>query len=377
MAKILFIVNGFPSNKSYANIFIKNQILAIKESGFEVGVFLIDMRSLRKFRKHGFYKSTTDELPIYTLSFPWGPVFKSFGIKIAQYLSNVAYKKIQKDFGKPDILHAHFGEMGLIAASLKKKNNIPLVITEHGSFMLPGNSSLKHKQHILKEAYDRSDTLISVGRYLAKHIKDLGSSDITIIHNFIPNYFFEKVIQHNTPKKKQFISVGNLVTNKRFDLIISAFARVCENVKDISLVIVGNGPCYKKLVKLVNEKKLDDKVKFHNYVANSDLPKFYKESICFISLSDYETFGVAFAEALACGIPVIATKCGGPEEFVNENNGILISTNDEDAAVRAILFMYNNHGVFNSNLISDNIKAQFSKEIFVAKISSVYKNLLS
>lgn len=377
MAKILFIVDGFPSEKSYANIFIKNQILAIKSAGFEVGIFLINMRSIRKIRKFGFYKKNADDIPIYTLSLPWGPLFKGLGLKLFTNLSVIAYKKIQKDFGKPDLLHAHFGEMGLIGAGIKKKNNIPLVITEHGSNMLPGKTTQKHKLLILNEAYKISDSLIAVSSNLANHIKDLGSADVNVIPNFIPNYFFDNVNQNNTIKKKQFISVGNLYPNKRFDLLISAFARASEKIEDMSLVIIGNGPCHNDLVKLINIKKLESKVKLYDFVSNAELPKFYRESICFISLSEYETFGVAFAEALASGIPVIATKCGGPEEFVSENNGILIPTNDEDAAVNSLIFMYNNHSSFSSRLISDDIKARFSQEIFINNISSIYNSLLN
>lgn len=66
------------------------------------------------------------------------------------------------------------------------------------------------------------------------------------------------------------------------------------------------------------------------------------KSDCFVLASQSETFGVAYIEALAMGVPVIATKCGGPEGFVNENNGIMIDVDSESQLIEAMKYMYNN-----------------------------------
>ena len=376
MPKVLFLVDTYPDKHNYANIFVQNQANGLKSAGIEVAILIIDIRSIRRLRRFGFYKEEVFDLPTWRISVPWGPFFLRIGQKLANYLGCIAYKKIQEKFGKPDILHAHFGNVGIIGSKIKEKYNIPLVITEHGSIMLPGNSTNCRKQSIIKEGYKNSDFLIAVGNNLSDHIKAAGVDRVAVIPNIIPDLFFQ--FQKNIKKEgKQFISIGNLLQSKRFDLTISAFARVCQIFNDTSLIIVGTGPLLKSLQKLALGKKITEKVKFYGYIPNSSLPQLYYESICFVLPSDYETFGVVYAEAIASGIPAIATKCGGPEDIVNTSNGLLVPKNDEDALFNAMVFMYNNSIKYNPLTLSKDIYNRFGEESVIKRIIEVYSKILS
>lgn len=376
MIKVLFIVDGYPDGHSYANIFIKNQVVALKSAGIDIAVLIIDIRSIRRIRRFGFHKENSKEIPTWRVSFPWGAFFLTTGQKMANFLGCWAYKKIQADFGRPDILHAHFGGMGITGAKIKKEYNIPLIITEHGSGMLPGISTDQNKLSILNQAYEKCDKLIAVGTNLSEHIKALGVEGILVIPNIIPSFFFESDMQIERRKKKQFISIGSLLPSKRFDLTISAFARVCEKVNDVTLVIVGTGPLNQNLKKMVHEKIIEDKVSFYGFIPNAKLPEVYKESICFVLPAEFETFGVVYAEALASGIPVIASKCGGPEDIVNNENGLIIPINDEDALVEAMLYMYHNSTNYIPELLTEDIYNRFGEKAVVKKIIDVYSGIL-
>lgn len=376
MIKVLFIVDGYPDRHSYANIFLKAQAVALKAAGIDIAVLIIDIRSIRRRRRFGFHKENSEEIPTWRVSFPWGAFFLTTGQKVANFLGCWAYKKIQTDFGRPDILHAHFGGMGITGAKIKKKYNIPLLITEHGSGMLPGISTYQNKLSILNQAYKKCDRLIAVGTNLAKHIGNIGVERILVIPNIIPAFFFESDMRIKKKEKKQFISIGSLLPSKRFDLTISAFARVCEKVNDVTLVIVGTGPLNHNLQKMVQEKKIEDKVSFYGFIKNTKLPEIYKESICFVLPSEFETFGVVYAEALASGIPVIASKCGGPEDIVNKGNGLIIPINDEDALVEAMVYMYYNSNNYNPALLTEDIYNRFGEKAVVKKLIDVYSEIL-
>jgi glycosyltransferase involved in cell wall biosynthesis len=376
MTKVLMLVDGFPTKHSHANIFIKTQAIALKNAGIDIAILIVDIRSIRRFRRFGFYKEPETEIPTWRISFPWGAFFQKAGQKLAGFLGSRAFKKLLPEFGRPDILHAHFGEVGVIAAKIKKSFDIPLVITEHGSIMLPGNSSDERKKIVLNEAYKKCDALIVVGTTLANNIKALGFKNITVIPNIVPSFFFNKLLRKNNSSKKQFISIGNLLPSKRFDMTIAAFARLTKTVDDISLVIVGTGPEYKNLQKMVADNKIEDKVSFYGFVPNIKLPEIYGESLCFVLPAEYETFGVVYAEALACGIPVIATKCGGPEDIVNSQNGLLITVNDEDALLEALLFMYNNATKYDSDFMTQDIYNRFGEESVIKRILGVYSGVL-
>ena len=97
---------------------------------------------------------------------------------------------------------------------------------------------------------------------------------------------------------------------------------------------------------------------------------------CFVLASRAETFGVAYIEALATGVPVIATKCGGPEIFVHEDNGLMIPVDDLDALVNAMEYMYKNIKVFDREKVSSEIKDKFSPKYVSKKLVEVYEEVL-
>ena len=92
--------------------------------------------------------------------------------------------------------------------------------------------------------------------------------------------------------------------------------------------------------------------------------------------SQYETFSLVTAEALICGIPVISTRCGGPEEFIDESNGLLINIDDNNALVSAIEYMLDNHDKYKANFIMEKAKCKFSPEIIGKELFETYKKVL-
>lgn len=97
---------------------------------------------------------------------------------------------------------------------------------------------------------------------------------------------------------------------------------------------------------MIAEYKLTEQIFLMGLRDRKEIAKRMHESDCFVLASKLETFGVAYIEALAAGLPVIATNCGGPEEFVHKDNGILIEVNDAQGLTDAMLKMYNESDKF-------------------------------
>ena len=81
-------------------------------------------------------------------------------------------------------------------------------------------------------------------------------------------------------------------------------------------------------------------------------------------------------EAMAAGLPVIATRCGGPEDFVNEDNGVLVDVDNMGQLKDAIVYMYNHYMEYNNAIIKENASEMFSPGVISQQIMSVYKEVL-
>ncbi|MEU3214957.1 glycosyltransferase [Streptomyces sp. NPDC006971] len=133
------------------------------------------------------------------------------------------------------------------------------------------------------------------------------------------------------------MAAGRLVPEKRFDLLVQAFARVVAVRPDWQLRIYGTGPEYGRLRALVAELELYNHVFL--MMEEPRLEARWAGAAIAAGTSDRESFGLALAEAMRCGLPVVATACpGGPREIVrHEENGLLVPMDDADAFADALL----------------------------------------
>ncbi|WP_328906468.1 glycosyltransferase [Streptomyces sp. NBC_00234] len=136
---------------------------------------------------------------------------------------------------------------------------------------------------------------------------------------------------------KVVMAAGRLVPEKRFDLLIQAFARVVGQHPDWSLRIFGTGPEYGQLRALVAELDLYNHVFL--MMEEPRLEAHWAASAIAAGSSDRESFGIALAEAMRCGLPVVSTSCpGGPQEIVrHEVNGLLTPVDDIESFAAALL----------------------------------------
>lgn len=119
------------------------------------------------------------------------------------------------------------------------------------------------------------------------------------------------------------LAVGRLVAGKRFDLLIRAFAGIAAH--RASLVIVGEGPERARLQRLIADLGLSDRVQMPGFCQNPG--PFYQQAKCFVMSSQKESFGLVLVEALAAGLPVVATDCGGPREILDAGrHGVLLAS---------------------------------------------------
>lgn len=150
------------------------------------------------------------------------------------------------------------------------------------------------------------------------------SSTTCIIPNFIfPKHFLG---DSSVSRNKSIVSVGRQSAEKGHETLILAFAEFVKKNKDWKLELVGNGPCRQKLVKLVDDNKLNSNVIFYDF--NSNISSFYQKNRLFVLPSLFEGFPNALLEAMSCGMTVIASDRAKSCLVEHDYNGLVFKTLD-------------------------------------------------
>ena len=169
-----------------------------------------------------------------------------------------------------------------------------------------------------------------------------------------------------------FISVGNLVKSKRFDLTLRAFSKSFQGDTRVRLKIVGDGIERSSLKEMALDLGIDGQVVFTGRLSRAEVLKQLQESDAFVLPSDFETFGVAYIEALACGLPVIGTHNGGADEIINDGCGYLVDTGDDTQLAEAMLRLYREYQYYDKVRLANDCQARFGEEIVCERIIDVY-----
>lgn len=381
---ILVVPSAYPTEDApLRSSFFKEQAIAVKNAGNKVGVIYSETRRVtgvnkNTIRKNHFQISDNCEEGINTIRLHgWNILLmrNSLGINLWVRQSIKLFEMYIKKYGIPDIIHVHCGLYGgLVGKAIKEKYSIPYIITEHSSIVMNHKVNIYNKE-ILKKVYNDADALISVGSKLKNAMEVYTNKKIVVIPNIVNTSIFN-YIESNEPRSFKFISISNLKLSKRVNLTIEAFSQEFKG-ENVELIIIGDGPEKEKLINLCEKLNIKEQVKFLGAVERFNINKHLNSSSAFVLPSSFETFGIVYIEALSCGLPIIATKCGGPEDFFEESMGYLIEVDDLGALCKSMRRMIENYNHFNKREISNYIKRKFSEEIVVKKIDSIYREVLN
>jgi glycosyltransferase involved in cell wall biosynthesis len=368
---VLVVGRGYPSKKYILNgVFEFDQARALKDNDCKIVYAFVDLRSIRRWRKWGIEHFKKDGVDICGINVPCGRFPRQLLDRIGIYYFKYLYKRICEEYGKPDLIHAHFLSNGYYVANLIEDIQTKFIITEHSS-NLHKNDIKKINLKRASFAYKKANEVLAVSPSLVKNIERKLNFKATFVPNIVDTKIFEFCEKEET-KEFRVVSVGGLTANKRMDLLIEAFA-VFANKTEAKLTIFGEGAERRKIEKLIEKLNMSGKVFLKGLCSRAEISKEMSNSDLFVLVSRAETFGVAYIEAMSSGLPVIATKSGGPEIFVNNSNGILIPVDDLEATVKAIRWMYENINKYNSSEISRKTKEMFSPGNISSQLIDLYE----
>ncbi len=318
------------------------------------------------------------ELFTPSLTFEWP--FNVKGDNIAGMINaNFAnFESYQARYGKVDVIHAHVSyPAGYIAMALAQQYKVPYVITEHmGPF--PFEKFLLRDGGIhpkLALPLENSSKVVAVSPKLANDITDFGFQQPVFIPNVINEDFFTPTY---TPVDApfHFFTLAMLYPEKGIDDLLEAIRIVIKNKQKVVFSIGGGGQLLQHYKAKAKELGLEQHVDWLGEISRSKAREMYRKCHAFVLPSHGETFGVVYAEAIACGKPVIATRCGGPECIVDEYNGLLAEVQDPQDLAQKIFYLMENYSAFDSDRIRKGFEDKFSKRAVIPQIIEVYKSLI-
>lgn len=375
---ILQLVRGVPSkNDTQWGSFEKDQAEAFANAGHKVVSICVDTRLRLLHRKIGIRKKIYADLPYYVSFICPGLITNFFGKKVTQKLIyfqfNKLFKLVIKDYGIPDIVYCHYYFNGYWGAKLKQKYRFRLVTIEHASIL--NNDKLNDDVFAAASyAYSYSDRIIAVSESLAKRIKEHFDKDSIVVHNMVGSEFWLEPFTYEIPSGEfKLLAVGSLIRRKGFDVLIKACANL--NVDNWSLQIIGDGPELQSLKELAQVEHIASKISFLGKKSKIEIAGIMRQSHIFISSSRLETFSVVCAEAIASGMPVISTICGGPEEFIDDSNGILIPIDNVEMLSSAIINIMYDYSNYSRLEIRNNCKKKFFPMSIMNQILSVFNSI--
>jgi len=386
--KVFVIPSWFPPN---GGSFFLEQSIVLNEK-FEEIVLYVEPISIREVIKNPLTIKklfTIEEelieglkiLRAFNLRVPkfWLP-----NIYIEQYAYIRLYKYAVKKYGRPNLLHVHSAIWGgWYAYKIKTKYKIPYIITEHRSRFVDNKYAQRENQlpfifkQYLSKIFINSSYVCPVSSSMINKIKYYSSnSRVKSIFNMVNEklFFYEEVKKR---EKFTFIVVAGLIPLKGIDILLYAFQKVVEEYPKLELLIIGDGIEKNNLLKISNELNITSQVYFLGSQSREFVAKYMKESHVFVLPTKYEAFGVVFAEALAVGLPVISTKnSGGPDDFINRENGILVEIDNINELSMAMKNMIENYSKYNNKEIANNTKKMFGKECFQNEYTKIYKEVV-
>jgi glycosyltransferase involved in cell wall biosynthesis len=239
-----------------------------------------------------------------------------------------------------DVLHCHGAyPAGYVGAAFKRLTGTPLVVRPHGADILAGewiDRDLRLAVR-MRRAILAADAVIAQGTFLAERIRALGVPEARLrtISNGV------RLPDQSSRPALDVLSVlamGSLTPKKGFDVLLQAFRLVRQRAPEARLTIAGDGPEGARLRALASALGVADGVRFPGVVTGDAKTALFAGARIFVSSSRREPFANANLEAMAAGLPIVATRVGGNVEMVeDEVNGLLVEPENPEALAAAVL----------------------------------------
>lgn len=360
----LLLLTGFILRHTGLTWELTNPIRGLKPVEFIDGVEVYRIPVLRQRQEF----CSTFEMGIFILSGIWHSLFQ-----VREW--------------RPDIVHVFFGiPDGPVGWALKRIYRLPYLISLRGADV-PSDEVKRFAKHykvlrpLIRWLWHDADAVVAVSNGLREFaFQTTPDLPIEVIPNAIELSVFTPPLHRNHDGPIRLLFVGRFNAFKNVEMLIQAVAHLkMKGLEGFELHLIGEGERRAPVERLVSDQGLTKEVHFWGWINRDSLVDKYRQADVFVTATTWEGMPNTVLEAMACGLPVVATRASGLEELVREGmNGYLVDINDSAALADRLARLINNR--FERQRMSKESRKvaerEFAWDHIAAQYVEIYKRIL-
>ena len=385
--KLFIIPSWYPTEiHPKSGSFFRDRASILHRNGIEVIIGAPVTHSLKDFFRYSPNNTIQTNfdygLPIYLREsiniFP--KMEKLFFTRYKKSAINIL-NKLLETHGLPDLVMIHSSLWaGGALGEILNKNDIPFVLTEHlKEFLIPNGFSTFQK-NIIHNTYSMASQILLSSSPLKNAISknfNIHKSKLNLLPNPVDEHLF--TLRKIPESKSQFtiVCISLFRPEKRIDLVLESFNTLVHSGIKAKLKLIGDGPLKHEIENQIQKLGISDLVELPGYLSQSRIVEDLHNSHLLVLASDIETFGMVLIEAQACGLPVVATDCGGPRDIITPESGILVKPGSVSELTDAIKKLIKSFEKFDPSGIRNSVIQRFGQKKYVESIRNFTPKLIS
>lgn len=373
---ILHIASWYPTKvNAFDGDFIQRHIDCI--DGY-YNVVIHAQEDLHGIYDHGhvehFVSDNKEEHIVY-----YRPFWRILNPIYQYYYLNKIWNKINATKGLPTIIHVHVILYGmLLGRVLNKKHNIPLVVTEHSTLYTSKENIPFRKFRIMLSRWmaKRANKILTVSDQLRTEMIRLKySSNMELVHNVVPDIFFETNIESLQKKEVKFIHVSSLHDeHKNIKGLLNTVKKLCKINPSFECTIAGNY-FLQETSHMIQILEIPSKnIVLKGPLSHEEVALEMSKSDIFVLFSNFENYPCVLLEAQASGLRLIATDVGGVSEILDSNVDFLIEKKNEKELLQSMLYCIENKA-HNPQVNRTKAYNKYNQKTIGQQMVNVYKSI--
>ena len=384
--KLFIIPSWYPTEiHPESGSFFRDRASILQKNGIEIIIGSPVTHSLKNFFRFSHNNTIqvdiNGELPTYLLeSINIFPKMEKLFFKRYKKSAITIFNKLLETHGLPDLVMIHSSLWaGGALGKILNKNDIPFVLTEHlKEFLIPNGFSTFQK-NIIHNTYSMASQILLSSSPLKNAISkkfNTHKSKLNLLPNPVDENLFTLRKVPNINPQFIIVCISLFRPEKRIDLVLESFNNLVHSGIKAKLKLIGDGPLKHEIENKIQKLGISDLVELPGYLPQKRIIDELHNSHFLVLPSDIETFGMVLVEAQACGLPVVATDCGGPKDIVTAESGILVTPGSVSELAGGMQKLIRSFDKFDPSEIRNSVIQKFGQQSYAESIINITASLI-